>query len=463
MCPKPGVLTVLSACLVALHAVNLSPVRVRAEHAQPCPEHCLRCDASGSCLACAARYGLTSGSPRRCRACMSKECIDCNVDYRKCSRCGFGSWFYLDKAGRCKQCASIYGPCDQSAGCHADGRCKACNVFPDTFEDGFNPYDSFVMINGTCQPTPFGCLVSRTLPDGRCSRCIAPGYVLLHNGTCKECPSLCSNCTASGRCLRCNDGYSRQAGRCVKCSVRGCTRCSEDPSVCERCQTGNNDWVDGSLGLKEGKCVRCQDPNCSDCGSNWAKCRACVGPGSYSNGTVLKDGKCVQCLGACDPDRGSCDASLECPRCMSGWGKVGKACKQCEVANCSRCDGDTAKCLECDWVSDIPDATSVDDLYPLYPSRDGTACIKCPIPHALECSRGSRGGRATRCAPHFGAVGSACLPCRVKGCQQCNGDVNACDDCGGDDCFWNLGKYSEFDARTKACVTFFFPSPFCEL
>lgn len=127
-----------------------------------------------------------------------------------------------------------------------------------------------------------------------------------------QCPSLCSNCTASGRCLRCNDGYSLQAGRCVKCSVRGCTRCSEDPSVCERCQTGNHDWVDGSLGLKEGKCVRCQDPNCSDCGSNWAKCRACVGPGSYSNGTVLKDGKCVQVSMKCTSEAFAACCSPHC-------------------------------------------------------------------------------------------------------------------------------------------------------
>lgn len=67
-------------------------------------------------------------------------------------------------------------------------------MFPDAFEDGFNPYDSFVMINGTCQPTPLGCLVSRTLPDGRCSQCIAPGYVLLHNGTCKEVRPLVQPC-----------------------------------------------------------------------------------------------------------------------------------------------------------------------------------------------------------------------------------------------------------------------------
>ena len=43
-------------------------VRARADPAAICPEHCLRCDASGSCLSCAARYGLTRGSPRRCRA-----------------------------------------------------------------------------------------------------------------------------------------------------------------------------------------------------------------------------------------------------------------------------------------------------------------------------------------------------------------------------------------------------------
>lgn len=53
-------------------------------------------------------HGLPSTSSAMCRLrprvqCMSKECIDCNVDYRKCSRCGFGSWFYFDKAGRCKQ------------------------------------------------------------------------------------------------------------------------------------------------------------------------------------------------------------------------------------------------------------------------------------------------------------------------------------------------------------------------
>lgn len=291
------------------------------------------------------------------------------------------------------QCASIYGVCDQDAGCHSDGRCRACNLFPtSSYEDGLDPEYSSVLINGTCQSVPLGCLVSRTLPDGRCTRCQSPGYVLLQDGSCNEvrwssttqpccalcalcctvwlldvaaarnrcfclechyaaacsgfvqgppfvralphphpnppthpplhthhhhhhthpsaqCPTLCAKCTASRSCLRCRDGYSLQAGRCVKCSVPGCMRCMADPAVCEKC--GDSYYSDGSLGLKDGKCVSCQDPHCSDCGANWAVCTSCAGPGQLltpNNGTVLKDGKCVQvsrgtCAGLFLPSR----------------------------------------------------------------------------------------------------------------------------------------------------------------
>ncbi|KAL4439752.1 hypothetical protein ABPG75_002753 [Micractinium tetrahymenae] len=186
MAPKPGALATLSLFIAALQACDL--VRgAAARHIPPCPEHCLRCDAAGSCLSCAARYGLTSGTPKRCRSCTSRACIDCNANYKKCSRCGFVNWYYLDRHGECKQCASIYGPCHEHAGCHPDGRCKACNVFPTSqYEDGFDPDYSYAMINGTCQSVPTGCLVTTTLPDGTCSRCMSPGYVLLRNGTCKE-------------------------------------------------------------------------------------------------------------------------------------------------------------------------------------------------------------------------------------------------------------------------------------
>ncbi|KAL4439758.1 hypothetical protein ABPG75_002759 [Micractinium tetrahymenae] len=127
-------------------------------------------------------------------------------------------------------------------------------------------------------------------------------------------------------------------------------RCPADPAVCERCGVDTRSY--NALGLKGGKCVRCQDPSCLDCGADWATCMTCSGPSSYPDdyATALKDGICVRCLEPrpCDPNDTSCDASLDCPGCAWGWGKVGKACQQCQVANCTRCDGDTAKCQECD-------------------------------------------------------------------------------------------------------------------
>ena len=106
----------------------------------------------------------------------------------------------------CLQCASIYGPCDQTAGCHPDGRCKACNAHPSSqYEDGLDPDYSYAMVNGTCLAPPLGCLVSHTLPGDRCSRCIAPGYVLLRNGTCMEVGPLVQPCLAA-RVFVCDSG-----------------------------------------------------------------------------------------------------------------------------------------------------------------------------------------------------------------------------------------------------------------
>lgn len=44
------------------------------------------------------------------------------------------------------------------------------------------------------------------------------------------------------------------------------------------------------------------------------------------------------------------------------------------------CDGDTAKCRECDWVS----TSDHGDGYPLYPSPDGRACVRVRQHEARE-------------------------------------------------------------------------------
>ena len=71
------------------------------------------------------------------------------------------------------------------------------------YEDGLDPDYSYAMVNGTCLAPPVGCLVSHTLPGDRCSRCIAPGYVLLRNGTCMEVGPLVQPCLAA-RVFVCN-------------------------------------------------------------------------------------------------------------------------------------------------------------------------------------------------------------------------------------------------------------------
>ncbi|KAL4436873.1 hypothetical protein ABPG75_004012 [Micractinium tetrahymenae] len=331
-----------------------------------------------------------------CKGGQPWACLDCNDDYKRCTRCGMSKFTFLAKNASCMWCTGLDGPCDPEYGCRPDGQCVKCG--------GYDEY-TWIFDKKTqklqCQLSPDGCEAAQTRTDGTCRKCMA-GYVMAEAGKCKRCPNDCKTCGADLKCIECESGYKLL-------TVLGKCKRSDDLNVCKKCMVSFG-------GLKGDKC------GCNWCGKP---------PGS----------DCSWASGEQHPL--SCNTDRVCLACDYGYGRVGKQCEKCKVKFCLSCDGNSSKCAECDLIY-------VDKAGPsqLYPAEDGTKCSQCTEPKCLEC-RGLS-GPCIKCAAGWGAVKGKCQRCNVKGCKSCNGDVNSCTDCGGNDC--DNYKYHDFDPRTKTCV-----------
>ena len=135
-----------------------------------CPDGCSSCETE-RCTSCLSGLGLDN-TTNLCLPCSTKNCLDCDRDYRICSDCSAGS----------------------------------------------------VLVNGTCHRCPANC--NRCDETLQCQYC--PRGYLLENGRCSKCPKNCVDCrrTASGElsCFVCQCQPSKcfflhQTGVCLPCKA----------------------------------------------------------------------------------------------------------------------------------------------------------------------------------------------------------------------------------------------------
>ncbi|PRW50767.1 serine threonine [Chlorella sorokiniana] len=337
---------------------------------QECGEGCTECTANGTCEQCDTGLGLVGGRCRRCAA--GDGCERCDGDEKRCSSCEY------DKAltdGRCVKCSQK--------------TCISCPKGPDACELCGNDY--YASENGTCLPFPEGCVSAK--PNGTCSDC-GSGYSL-SAGACKRCTSAhCDRCEQGklDQCVSCSppDGKGSFAlvnGTCVRCAAASCEVCKEDDStVCEFCKIGYYKTAKGA-------CLKATIEGCEVPSEDGKTCQTC------EMLTGLVDGKCVQC-----------NTDLR----------------------CLHCDGNPAKCSECDGSSRLDNGTCTlisSSGLPGCSTESGGKCISCGCTSMPDGS------------PCFTLMDGACRPCADPNCASCDTPRN-CTDC---------RRYTRWDDASERC------------
>jgi len=273
-----------------------------------------------------------------CEACAGSNCKDCGADPTMCAQCIPG--FRLDPmSGTCEACGE-----------------NDCSCYPGTRLD---------LGDGTCDACEAANCGTCCADKARCDSCL-PGYEL--NATAGICsmPTClgqnCKQCDADGVCLKCNEGFYVDVGRCKFCEAEGCTSCSKDPSECDSCKAGHG--IDAS-----GLCARCTaETECSSCSQNLSKCDGC------------RDGSRLD------------------------WFKG--LCEPCFARNCRTCNQDLIRCDSCEpgFVGD---------------KKTGQCLAKTPLPIEGRCE-GLEGPF------EFHAVGACGAKLHWLGCDEAGGGPSAC-------------------------------------
>ncbi|KAI7844601.1 hypothetical protein COHA_001841 [Chlorella ohadii] len=154
-------------------------------------------------------------------------------------------------------------------------------------------------------------------------------------------------------------------------------------------------------------CMACEAANASRCTNCNGDLSGELEYGFYPDA----DGVCVKCPAErcmrCDGE-----PLGACTKCAQGWGLAGGQCKQCtDKEHCRRCDGDAAKCQECEWG---------------FFADDQGRCTAC----AANCGSCNS---TTACLECIGAytidpATQLCVAC-AEGCGGCSDGVDTCEWC----------------------------------
>lgn len=392
-------------------------------------QYCMVCSENG-CAQCQSGYTL-NGDKTQCIEDSSKivACADTN-----CDTC------LSSLAGTCVYCKDGYfaekGECVPLPGCTTqdeNGKCTACP-------------DDYYVVDGYCYPKCNGH--SCTIPglfgkkcDNECLICIGNQLYEYTDCTpetyCNPIPN-CLQCRKNeiGYCDRCDVGYSRRNGECVKCQMDNCLKCeyTDDTSKCSICMNNydindNGECIFNDTSLQtypsnkketssptplppeqeetpaEGEgAIKCNVQNCDVCSSR-NYCASC------KTGYELKKGACtVPCnVENCD----HCDTPNTCAACISEYNlQSDNTCKlACKEANC-------ISCITSKWCIECADGYQV----------SGIGCT--PICDDPNCSYCSTSSNCVSCSSGYTVVEGTCKACDDKNCQLCTTtEANMCTGC----------------------------------
>eukprot|EP00039_Didymoeca_costata_P023200 m.6309 g.6309 ORF g.6309 m.6309 type:complete len:1143 (-) comp3517_c0_seq1:86-3514(-) len=296
-------------------------------------------------------------------------------------------------------------------------RCTSCNLLGDC-----SSCDSSSVLNiedATCR------LKDGQWCDGNSEQC-SSGVCYLRCCNAKFIEG-CVECTSSGKCNKCKDGWMRDSST---------ASCLLSPG--RQCKTEAECFYDKCLG---GRCCGYAMKNCLQCDSNGG-CLACA------FGYVRVDGECKLLLG----DGGICKVDMECEhgncksRCCGGKGK-GPECTRCDSSGvCDYCShGHVLQDGECKIR--LGSSCRYNGECISGACRDGVCCdIKC-----TTCTAG--GGYCKTCVDGYHVVQNQCVQLRPDG-AECNND-NLCQSglCRSNRCCGNFigRKYCQACTTSGVC------------
>ena len=206
-----------------------------------------------------------------------------------------------------------------------------------------------------------------------------------------QCEASCANCTVEGFCLECDKVQNSAAGFdfngfCRWCNTspapeswQGCAECVNDFRVCSSCGSGCNT-------LLGGRCYHCH---------GWS---------------------CPMYCTTCSPVNSN-PFDMQCTKCYTNSGLIGKGCSKCQDPHCNDCRGDIHSCFKC---------------FPQFgfASSENKTCLSCEDESCEECS-GPKSCKS--CLPGFGVdpLTHRCVPCQDVNCDYCGDDSAACRNCTG--------------------------------
>ena len=140
--------------------------------------------------------------------------------------------------------------------------------------------------------------------------------------------------------VQCADGYtvSKDQTKCIKCSFKDCSECSDDGKSCTRCKDGN------AFDTKKKICTPCKVANCQTCDKDISKCSKCLYDIRSDTNYGLVNGKCTPCA---DPHAVLCDNN-KVTECQSQYyvDKASNSCRACSPP-CVSCES-ASKCYYCE-------------------------------------------------------------------------------------------------------------------
>ncbi|ELP93691.1 protein kinase, putative, partial [Entamoeba invadens IP1] len=387
---------------------------------------------NGNCFKCAFGYYISGGE---CAVCNIEHCDVC-TSKSICSICQEGfywdgtscinskgfvnqnnkllycksSQYYL-KEDLCNTCSEILPNCEMCM----DGKCIKC-LDNTIYTNGYCLIESscnFItnnkcicntetLYNGSaCIPKRENCLFDRlsgcdecsnsyhliennctTVIQSNCtiessSNCVACDFGMYINeyGLCVECPSECTSCLNSEKCITCLENRFLQEHECLTSDELSavCDKPLPNGQGCAFCKSGYYRSGDGCKVCNEG-CATCTDNiNCITCQSDYFM--------TYNEGVC----KLQNTTNGCS----SISVSLGCTTCISGYYLYHRECERCEN-NCVQCTS-TFECQKCEnglilinsnckSMSSVKECLSVTDgkcskcTFWHSPSENGTYC-----------------------------------------------------------------------------------------
>ena len=319
---------------------------------EKCPDNCIECQTSSSCITCKYEYVLTSQN-----TCELKSNTNLFVNNVNSTVCIAG---YGNKNGECIKCSETFGE-----------TCEEC--------DGYGclkSIDGFITEKGISKSQDeTGCEYINTDHNGYCEQCQEKSYV--YNGEiCEKNKNNCLLVKNKTNCFKCEKGYlfNDVNFTCNRATNEKCVKWSDQQEdYCIRCEDGY------FYSAEDNQCKQCPK-ECETC-ANMTMCFSC------------KDGysldfsyNCLDSISIVPGCKQLVQGTTQCALCYSYYYRNNEGlCNNC-IDKCKTCF-DSTKCIQCDdnyfLTSDSSGCLSYDKLLHCTDKKH-KGCEKCEDGYFVE-------------------------------------------------------------------------------